>query len=87
MYKLITTKKFDKSLQKMDSSTRDRIIEWMENNLVDCENPRIYGKALTGNLGRYWRYRVADFRLLAEIRDSELIIIAVGIGHTSKIYR
>ena len=31
MYKLITTKKFDKSLQKMDSSTRDRIIEWMEN--------------------------------------------------------
>ena len=59
----------------------------MVNNLVDCENPRIYGKALTGNLGRYWRYRVADFRLLAEIRDSELIIIAVGIGHRSKIYR
>ena len=87
MYKLITTKKFDKMLQKLDSSTRNRIIQWMKSNLVDCENPRIYGKALTGNLGKYWRYRVADFRLIAEIRDNELIVIAVEIGHRSKIYK
>ena len=43
--------------------------------------------ALTGNLGKYWRYRVADFRLIAEIRDNELIVIAVEIGHRSKIYK
>jgi addiction module toxin, relE/stbE family len=87
MYRLTTTKKFDRTLQKLDKSTRDRVIRWLENNLVDCENPRIFGKALTGNLGKYWRYRVADFRIIAEIRDKELIVIAIEIGHRSKIYQ
>ena len=87
MYRLTTTKKFDRMLQKLDKSTRNRVICWLENNLVDCENPRIFGKALTGNLGKYWRYRVADFRIIVEIRDKELIVIAIEIGHRSKIYQ
>lgn len=87
MYRLTTTKKFDQALQKLDKSTRDRVIRWLETNLVDCENPRIFGKALTGNLGKYWRYRVADFRIIVEIRDKELIVIAIEIGHRSKIYQ
>ena len=87
MYRLTTTKKFDQALQKLDKSTRDRVIRWLGTNLVDCENPRIFGKALTGNLGKYWRYRVADFRIIVEIRDKELIVIAIEIGHRSKIYQ
>lgn len=50
------------------------------------ENPRDAGKALTGNLRTYWRYRVGDYRVVCEIRDNDLVIVAVIIGHRSEVY-
>ncbi|MDV0824807.1 type II toxin-antitoxin system RelE family toxin [Klebsiella quasipneumoniae] len=50
------------------------------------EDPRDAGKALTGNLRTYWRYRVGDYRVICEIRDAELVIVAVEIGHRSEVY-
>lgn len=38
------------------------------------------------NLRTYWRYRVGDYRVVCEIRDSELVIVAVLIGHRSEVY-
>jgi mRNA interferase RelE/StbE len=34
-----------------------------------------------------WRYRVGDYRVLCEIRDSELIVLAIEVGHRRDIYR
>lgn len=87
MYRLVASKTFDKSFRKLDKVTRDRVAEWIAARLVDCENPRLWGKALTGNMKGRWRYRIGDCRLLAEIRDKELVIIAVEIDHRSAIYR
>ncbi|EHI50135.1 type II toxin-antitoxin system RelE family toxin [Aeromonas salmonicida] len=50
------------------------------------ENPRDAGKALTGNLRTYWRYRVGDYRVVCDIRDNDLVIVAVIIGHRSEVY-
>lgn len=36
---------------------------------------------------REWRYRVGDYRIICDIRDSELIILALSIGHRSSIYQ
>lgn len=47
--------------------------------------PRQRGKGLTGDLAGYWRYRIGDWRVVVEIRDEELVIIAIGLGHRSKI--
>jgi len=47
----------------------------------------MFGKALKGNLGDYWRYRVGNYRLIAEINDEEIIIIIIGIGHRRDIYK
>jgi mRNA interferase RelE/StbE len=34
------------------------------------ENPRSIGEALIGStLGIYWKYRVEDYRIIAEIED------------------
>jgi mRNA-degrading endonuclease RelE of RelBE toxin-antitoxin system len=33
----------------MDRKTSKRITEWVTKNLVDCEDPRKYGKPLNGN--------------------------------------
>ena len=70
----------------MDSSTSKLIRTWIEKNLIDAENPRVKGKALTGDLKGLQRYRVGDYRILAEIQDAKIVILILDIGHKSKIY-
>lgn len=59
---------------------------WIEKNLVGCENPRQHGKGLTANHSGRWRYRIGDYRLIAEIIENEVIILILNIGHRSDIY-
>lgn len=54
-----------KTLRKLDPNVSKMILKWIDKNLVDCENPRIHGKALKGNLKGIWRYRVDDYRVFA----------------------
>ena len=74
------------TIKKMESSTSKLIRTWIEKNLMNTENPRIKGKALTGDLKGLWRYRVGDYRILAEIQDNKIVILILDIGHRSKIY-
>ena len=75
-----------KTLEKMDKYTKRIIIEWIEKNLVVCEDPRIHGKPLTANSVGQWRYRIGDYRILAKIEDGKLIILVIAIGHRREIY-
>lgn len=86
IYQIVTTDKFDKSFKKLDKQTQKIIKAWIEKNLMGCENPRLHGKWLTANKSGQWRYRVGDYRILAEIRESELILVLVEVGHRSRIY-
>ncbi|NBX70183.1 MAG: type II toxin-antitoxin system RelE/ParE family toxin [Proteobacteria bacterium] len=45
------------------------------------------GKQLSGILSNQWCYRVGTYRILAEIQDERMIILAVSIGHRREIYR
>ena len=60
--------------------------DYISKNLKNTENPRLHGKALTGNLKGLWRYRIMDYRLIVDIQDEELIIVAVDFNHRRKIY-
>ena len=86
IYEISTTEKFDKSFKKLDRQTQRIIKEWIEKNLINCENPRIHGKALTANRSGQWRYRVGDYRILAEIHDNKLVLILIDVGHRKDIY-
>lgn len=86
IYRIITTNKFDKSFKKLDKQTQKIIKTWIEKNLINCENPRQHGKGLTANHSGKWRYRIGDYRILAEIQDNELILVFINVGHRSKIY-
>lgn len=85
-FEVLYTKKAKKSIGKLDTSIKILIKGWIDKNLVNTENPRLYGKALTGNLRNYWRYRVGNYRIIAEIKDNELIVLVVDVGHRRKIY-
>jgi addiction module toxin, relE/stbE family len=86
IYEISTTEKFDKALKKLDRQTQRIIKAWIEKNLINCENPRIHGKALTANRNGQWRYRVGDYRILAEIHDNKLVLILIDVGHRRDIY-
>ena len=49
-YSVETTSRFDKEFKKLDRYTQLMIKSWITKNLIDCENPRIHGKALVANL-------------------------------------
>ena len=85
-YRVEYTAKAEKTLARMDKQTSARIYAWIGKNLVDCEEPRMFGKALTGNLAGLWRYRVGDYRIIARIKDREVIISVIDIGHRSNVY-
>ena len=86
IYQILTTDKFDKSFKKLDKQTQKIIKAWIEKNLVGCENPRLHGKGLTANKSGQWRYRVGDYRILADIRDNELVLVLIEAGHRRRIY-
>jgi addiction module toxin, RelE/StbE family len=86
-YNIIYSKEFQKLFKKLDKPVQKLIASFIKNNLENCTNPRIKGKALVGNKKGFWRYRIADYRLIVEIIDDKLIIIIITIGHRSKVYK
>lgn len=86
IYQLLTTDRFDKAFKKLDKQTQRIIKTWIDKNLDGCENPRLHGKGLTANRSGQWRYRVGDYRILAEIRDNEIVLVLIDVGHRSTIY-
>jgi len=85
-YTVEYTKKAVKDLKKLDKYTRALILSWIEKQLVGCEDPRVHGKALTANRSGQWRYRVGDYRIIANIQDEKIIILVLEIGHRRDIY-
>ena len=52
------------------------------------DNPRSIGEALKGShLGELWKYRVGDYRVIANIEDGALRILIVRIGNRREVYR
>lgn len=86
-YKLDFSKKAEKQLEKLDIYHQRLISNWLELNIRDTENPRNHGKPLTESLSGFWCYRVGNYRIVCEIRDSELVVIAINIGHRREVYR
>ena len=82
---LETSPQFDKAARKLDPPVLRRVKAYLD-EVCELDNPRLRGKALAGDLAGYWRYRVGDYRILVEVRDDDLFIIAITLGHRSGVY-
>ena len=86
-YSIEVTSRFEREFKKLDRYTKLMINAWIDKNLLDCENPRALGKALTANRRGLWRCRIGDYRLICHIEDKKFIIFALNIGHRSEVYK
>ena len=70
----------------MDKNTSKRIYDFLK-KIDNSKNPRIKGEALSHNLKEYWKYKpLKDYRVIVEIQDDELIVLAIEIEHRNKVY-
>ncbi|TCR91254.1 type II toxin-antitoxin system RelE/ParE family toxin [Rhizobium sp. BK376] len=77
-----------RNVQKLDQQTRRRIRSFLYERLAPLDDPRQLGEALQGSkLGNFWRYRIGDYRIICDIRDQQLVVLVVEIGHRREIYR
>lgn len=74
-----------KELARLDKPAQRRIAGFIE-ELKVLDNPRVSGIAMQGS-ERRWRYRVGDYRLIAEINDNTITICIFKIGHRREVYR
>jgi len=84
--------KFDeaakKDMAKLDKQIAKRIMLFLRDRIATMENPRNLGEALKGSrLGNFWRYRVGDYRVIANIEDRDLCILVVKVGSRGDVYR
>lgn len=84
-YKVIMSPDAAKEFRKLDKTIQKRVAALVD-RVEASVNPRFSGKALKGN-DKEWRYRVGDYRLICEIKDLELIVWMVRIGHRREVYR
>lgn len=86
-YRVIFSERAKKQLKKLDKHISSLIIGWLEKNIEGSENPRIHGKALIENRIGEWRYRIGDYRIICEIKDAEVIVLVLEVGHRKEIYK
>jgi mRNA interferase RelE/StbE len=74
-------------LKTLDFPVQKRILRFARERLANAKDPRTLGDALHGDLSGYWRYRVGDYRLICDVRDKQIVIVVLQIGHRREIYR
>ena len=82
-YKIIPTPHFVKDFSKLDEFVKKRIKIYLENI---AEDPRSKGKMLKANRKGQWRYRIGGYRVIVNIQDENLVILALEVGHRKNIY-
>lgn len=80
-----TTEDFDRDYRKLDRAVQRRVIAYLE-AIEQLDDPRQRGKRLTANHAGVWRYRVGDYRILTQITDETLTVLALRVGHRRKVY-
>ena len=89
-YEVKFTESAEKDLKKLSKTNKaiaKLLKKWILENLINTQNPKQRGKALTGNLKRLWRYRVGSYRIVAEIKDEVLLILIIEISDRRETYK
>lgn len=77
-----------KELAKLDKPIARRIVAFLRERVAVLDDPRTVGEALKGSkLGDFWKYRVGDYRIVANIEDGALRILVLKVGNRREVYR
>jgi mRNA interferase RelE/StbE len=86
-WKISFDRKAEKQFAKLAPDAQLQIAAYLSQRVAVQSDPRKLGKALRGEKKGYWRYRVGDYRVICELRDEELLVLVLDLGHRREVYR
>ena len=85
MYKVSWSKRARESLKKIDAVIAQKIVDKVENYLV--KDPVNLGEPLLYACKGLYRYRFSSYRIIYQIKQTELLIVILEAGHRREIYK
>jgi mRNA interferase RelE/StbE len=83
IYSLRIKESAAKEIRELPKSDRERVVAAIDGLREDPHQ----GTQLKGNATGLRRIRVGSYRLIFEVRKSELIILVLRVGHRKDVYR
>jgi mRNA interferase RelE/StbE len=74
-----------RQLAKLDRPVQKRLLDFMD-RLTGRDDPRELGRVLQGHHQLY-KFRVGDYRIIAQIQAETLLVVVVKLGHRREVYR
>jgi len=84
MYRVVTTKTFDKALARLPLNWQKRIVVKVKEVAADPYAPNNNLTKLQGRDG--YRLRVGDWRVIYELQDERLVMLVLDMGPRGDIY-
>lgn len=75
-----------KELRKLDRQAQSDILRYLRERIATDEDPRRFGKPLSGDLAGLWRYRLRNYRIICSIEGDKLIVLVVRVAHRKDVY-
>lgn len=82
IFKLLLSPKANYFLNKLNKEDKERI----KKKLKQLKKNSELGKPMMGKLSGLWSLRLGKYRVLYQIRKTEVIILVLKIGHRKNIY-
>lgn len=82
MYNIEFSKLAEKQLSKLERGLQERVVATLGRIRI---RPYLFVIKLVGS--PYFRLRAGDYRLILNIKDDQLIILVIELGHRSVIYK
>jgi mRNA interferase RelE/StbE len=71
----------ERELSKLDPQVTRHILVFLHDRVAAMDNPRCIGEALRGlTPDEFWKYRVGDYRVVANITDTFVRVLVVRLA-------
>jgi mRNA interferase RelE/StbE len=70
----------------LDRTVQTEIVQYLRSRIATDQDPRRFGDPLRKELAGLWKYRIGNYRVICDIKDEEVTVLIIRIGHRSKVY-
>lgn len=85
-YHIKFTKSAAKEFDHLSASFQEKVIEALRMLAINPFSNLLHIKKLKGSANLF-RLRIADYRVVYEVKNQELVVLIIKIGHRKEVYR
>jgi mRNA interferase RelE/StbE len=86
-YRVEIDRALSRRIKKLDRHVRELLDRYISTHLEGTTEPRRFGRPPAGNVHGLWRYRIGDWRLIVQIIDDRVLILALEFDRRDAVYK